>query len=202
MTIKKLRPAVFIDRDGTLIREKQYLVNTDQVEIFKNAFDAVRNFLRHGFYVFVITNQSGVARGLFSEQQVRAIHHHIQMQFQNAGLKIHDFFFCPHHPEGVIPQYTKTCLCRKPQPGLILRAKKKYPIDLKKSYMVGDKLDDVLLLTHLPLAGGCLVLTGWGKKNRAQLNAYPTVQPKIKVAANLEKAAEWILKTTRIKSCL
>lgn len=133
------KPAVFLDRDGVLTKEKSYVVSTDDLEIFPYAKECVKRIQENGFYAIVITNQSGVARGMFSEKELRKMNSHLILQ---TGVDA--VYYCPHHPEGIIEKYRRACRCRKPEAGMITEACLKYGIDRKRSYMVGDRASDIL----------------------------------------------------------
>lgn len=137
-----IRPAVFLDRDGVIIRDVHLLTRCEQVEIYDFASQAVRQLKDAGFVVVVVSNQSVVARGLASEKDVELVNARIQQLLGGEGID--RFYFCPHHPNATLPQYRAVCSCRKPNPGMLLRAAQELDLDLKSSYMVGDRLSDVL----------------------------------------------------------
>lgn len=166
--ITPLRPAVFLDRDGTINPERHYLRHIEEFEFIPGAAQAIRRLNQAGFVVVVVTNQSGVARGYLELAQVEALHEHLQRELGLAGALIDAFYICPHHPtEGIAP-WRRECDCRKGRPGLLLRAAKEHGIDLSGSFMVGDKAADV----EAGLAAGCqplLVLTGYGRKEASRI---------------------------------
>lgn len=154
--------AVFLDRDGTINEEVGYLDSLDKLSIFPAAFDAVRIINEVGMKVVVVTNQSGVARGLFDETFVEMVHGRMTNLFQEQGARIDRFYYCPHHPtEGAYP-YRVVCDCRKPKPGMLLKASVELDIDLSASYVVGDTTRDIELARRCG-ATGILVRTGYGK---------------------------------------
>lgn len=159
------RPAVFFDRDGTLITDVGYLNHLSQVKLFSQVAEALKTLRKAGFYLFVVTNQSGVARGYFSEAQVKKVHQKLQQMLKAQGAKIDAFFYCPHHPQGKVKSLSRKCDCRKPSTGMVKQALRRYPIDLRQSYVVGDKLDDVLLARNAKMAAGLLVRTGNGRQS-------------------------------------
>ena len=169
----KKRPAVFLDRDGTLIHDAGYLNRHSQVKFFPDSVKALKLLRKAGFYLFIVSNQSGAARGYFPESSIRKVHRHIQSWLNSKGARIDRFFYCPHYPEGKVKSLSWVCACRKPNPGMILEASKKYPVDLKRSYAVGDKMDDLLLARNARLAGGFLVRTGKGRESEKQLKIHP-----------------------------
>lgn len=135
--------AVFLDRDGTLIKNSMYLDNPVKIRILPGVIEGLKKLKKAGFKFFVVTNQSGVARGFFSLNRLKEIHKWLDLMFKQNHIYIIDWQFCPNHPrEGVI--------CRKPRPGMILKILKKYPeIDLRKSWIIGDYKDDVYLGKNL-----------------------------------------------------
>jgi D-glycero-D-manno-heptose 1,7-bisphosphate phosphatase len=155
-----MKRAIFLDRDGTLIEEVNYLSNFSQIKIFPFAYDAIKIFNELNFLVFIVTNQSGIARGFFNEEFVKKTNEFIIKTFNQREAVISDYFFCPHHPDD-------NCKCRKPETGMILKAKEKYNIDISTSYIIGDSLKDVLTGINagmFPLQ----VLTGHGWNNLSE----------------------------------
>lgn len=134
--------AVFLDRDGTLNTEVNYLSRFEDFIVIPKAIAGLQALQQLGYRLFVITNQSGVARKYFTYQAVIDLNAQIQDYFKHQNVFIEEFAFCPHHPYGIDPEYTKECDCRKPMPGMIFRLQRKYNLDLSQSYMVGDKLVD------------------------------------------------------------
>jgi len=135
--------AVFFDKDGTLIKDVPYNVNPKKIQLDPFAFQALARLQKSGFRLFIISNQSGVARGLFSIQELERAFEKLLSLLSREGITIDDYYYCPHFKEGKMTQYAVECNCRKPMPGLILKAAKAHNIDLKKSWMVGDILNDV-----------------------------------------------------------
>jgi D-glycero-D-manno-heptose 1,7-bisphosphate phosphatase len=158
--------AAFIDRDGNLIHEVGYINSLERIKFYSRSIKAVKFLKDNGYKIIVVTNQSGVARGYIKESFVKNAHKKINAMLGKYGLKIDGFYYCPHHPKkAVIKKYLKDCSCRKPKTGMIERAVKKFNIDLKQSFTIGDKLTDV----HLGKNAGtktALVLTGYGKKEK------------------------------------
>jgi D-glycero-D-manno-heptose 1,7-bisphosphate phosphatase len=138
-----MKPAVFFDRDGTLIEYVAYIRRLDQVVLFPWTVDAVRLLNRAGFATVVITNQSAVARGLVTEAFVRETHDSLTSRLASGGAHIDAYYFCPHHPQGKVETYRQACRCRKPCPELIERAASDLRLDLKRSWMIGDSWTDV-----------------------------------------------------------
>lgn len=163
------KQAVFLDRDGTINVERDYLYRPEEFVFIPGAVEAIRQFNRSGFLVVVVSNQSGVARGYYGEEEVRLLHRHIDRLLQEAGARVDAWYFCPHHPDGREP-YNRSCECRKPKTGMLRQAAEELGIDLKRSWMIGDKLIDV----EAGLAAGCrsvLVLTGYGREECRSLPA-------------------------------
>lgn len=133
------RPAVFLDRDGVLTREKSYVTAPDQLEIFPYAAECVARIQEKGYLAIVITNQSGVARGLFSEEELLKMN-----DYMTERIGVDAIYYCPHYEQGIIPKYAKMCRCRKPNTGMIELACRDFNIDLSKSCMVGDRASDIL----------------------------------------------------------
>jgi D-glycero-D-manno-heptose 1,7-bisphosphate phosphatase len=150
--------AVFLDRDGTLIEEVNYLSNIDDLKIFRYSFDAVKILNKLNFKVIVITNQSGIGRKYFNKEFVERTHNLISEIFLKNNAVIHDFYYCPHLPDD-------NCECRKPKTGMVNKAVEKYGIDVSKSFFIGDSAKDV----ETGLNSGIFpiqVLTGHGRKER------------------------------------
>lgn len=157
------RPALFLDRDGVVIDDTQYVGRVDQIRWIPGSAEAVRRANDAGFAVVVVSNQSGVARGLFGEAEVEIIHRHIRDHFlAEAGATFDRFYYCPHHETEGGERYRIDCDCRKPKPGMLLRAARELDLDLNRSWLVGDRLSDM----QAGIAAGCrtiLVRTGYGK---------------------------------------
>ena len=137
MDVKK--PAIFLDRDGVLTREKSYICRIEEMEIFPYVTECIRKIKDKGYYAIVVTNQSGVARGMFTEDDLLAMHKYMQQQ---TGMDA--VYYCPHHPEGNVEKYRIICNCRKPKTGMFEQACREYRIDMSHSYMVGDRAGDVM----------------------------------------------------------
>ena len=180
--------AVFFDRDGTLIEEAHYLNSLDQIKLLPGAVSCIKALRGAGYFVGLVTNQSGVARGYFTEPFVQESHRKIQQLLEAEGAKLDGVAYCPHHPEGLAP-YNLDCACRKPKPGMILTLAQEHHLNLKGSWVFGDRLCDVELGLNAGLGAG-LVLTGYGAKDReAVLAKYP----KTPLVANLFEVPELVL---------
>lgn len=135
--------AVFLDKDGTLVEDVPYNVNPELIVLAAGAGESLRLLHRQGFQIVVITNQSGVARGYFSESDLVPVEQHLRRQLAAYGAPLAGFYYCPHHPDGIVEPYTIACSCRKPQSGLITQAAMELGIDLSQSWFAGDILHDV-----------------------------------------------------------
>lgn len=138
-----MNSAVFIDKDGTLIDDVPYNVNPALVNFCKGAFEALRHMQAMGFKLIIITNQSGLALNYFTDDEWQCCMQHIKACLQEKGIKIDGVYFCPHHPDGTQWPYNRSCYCRKPFPGMILKAAAEWEIDLSSSWMIGDILHDI-----------------------------------------------------------
>ncbi|HOX15273.1 MAG TPA: HAD family hydrolase [Smithellaceae bacterium] len=191
----KKNSAIFLDRDGTINDEVGYLDSADKLRIIPAAFKAVRLINSSGMKAVVITNQAGVAKGLFTEEFVREINEQIQSALLAQGALIDRFYFCPHHPTEGNDPYRLICDCRKPEPGLLLQAAVDLNIDLARSYFIGDRLRDVET-AHRVCAKGVLVMTGYGQdlmQKSGPDQANELNQPDY-IAQDILEAVHWILK--------
>lgn len=171
------QPAIFLDRDGTLIEEVNYLHRVEDLKLFNFSREAIKKLKDAGFLIIVVTNQSGIGRGIYTEADVHAIHNEIQQRLDGA---IDAFYFCPHLPSD-------GCECRKPGQGMINAARQAFEIDDAGSWMIGDKKLDVE--TGIQAGFRCaLVLTGYGKEHLASLGSPPAI-----IAEHLGEAALEIL---------
>jgi histidinol-phosphate phosphatase family protein len=136
-------PAVFVDKDGTLVCDVPYNVDPDRIELAPGAGDALARLAAAGYAIVVVSNQSGVARGLFAEEALAAVERRLRELLATSDVALAGFYYCPHHPAGRVSNYAVTCTCRKPEPGMILQAADDLHLDLSRSWMVGDILDDV-----------------------------------------------------------
>jgi D-glycero-D-manno-heptose 1,7-bisphosphate phosphatase len=135
--------AVFLDKDGTIVEDVPYNVSPDQMRLLPGAREGLRRMHEAGYRLIVVSNQSGVARGYFPESALVPVVACLAGLLEDAGARLDGFYYCPHHPEGVVPRYAVACDCRKPAPGLILRAAAKHDIELAASWFMGDILNDV-----------------------------------------------------------
>ncbi len=156
------RPAAFLDRDGTLIVEKEYLADPAGVELIPRAAEALRTLAAAGYRLVVVTNQSGIARGYYTEADFLAVQRRVEERFAEAGVRFNGVYFCPHHPE-----ITGPCDCRKPGLGMYRRAARELGLDPARSIYVGDRVTDVIPARELG-GLGFLVRTGYGELHAAQ----------------------------------
>lgn len=177
--------AVFLDRDGTINVERDYLFRCEDFEFISGVPQAIKKLNDAGFLVIVVTNQSGVARGYYSELDVKRLHDFVEQQLAQHGARVDGFYYCPHHPEKGVHPYRSDCRCRKGEPGMLLDAAHDFNIDLSQSYIVGDKLADVeagLAVDSTPI----LVLTGHGEKEQKK------IPPATQVCSDLSSAVDFI----------
>ncbi|MEM9738968.1 MAG: HAD family hydrolase [Pseudomonadota bacterium] len=154
-----LRPALFLDRDGVLNVDRGYVSRVEDLEWIDGAMDCVARFNQRGWYVFVVTNQTGIARGLYSESDMETVHRHLLSAFIQNGAQIDRIYFCADHPEGCVPQYTRETINRKPGPGMLLRAMADFPVRRESSFLIGDKPKDIAA-AHAAGVGGFLFQGG------------------------------------------
>ncbi|MBI1921535.1 MAG: D-glycero-beta-D-manno-heptose 1,7-bisphosphate 7-phosphatase [Geobacter sp.] len=186
MTNVGKRRAVFLDRDGTINVEKNYLHRIEDFEFIPGAASAIKRLNDAGFLVIVVTNQSGVARGYYEIEAVHRLHAFLDKELAAVDAHVDAYYVCPHHPEEGVGEYRCDCHCRKPMPGMLLDAARKFGIDLAASFMIGDKLADV----EAAVKGGCkplLVLTGHGADHAAR------VPEGVPVVADIGAAVEAIV---------
>lgn len=163
-----MNKAVFLDRDGTLIENRGYICDFSRVGFFPFAAAAVRRLNRAGYRVIVVSNQSAVARGICREEQVTALHEKLGEHFRLQGAEIAAFYFCPFLADGTVEAYRRQSPLRKPEPGMLLLAAREHELDLARSFMVGDRADDI----EAGRRAGCrtvLVRSGYGRECEAQL---------------------------------
>ncbi|MBN1833025.1 MAG: HAD family hydrolase [Deltaproteobacteria bacterium] len=186
------KPAVFIDRDGTINEQMGYINHMSRFVIFPCVVEAVRLLNAHDFWAIVLTNQGGVARGYYPIELMHEIHDFLTRSLKSNGAIIDGIFYCPHHPAGILPEYSKECDCRKPKPGLVHQALEAFDIDMSKSYMIGDRYVDMELASRLDLEG-VLVKTGYGLGEIDYVLPQHPTKPK-HIAQDLLNAVKWILR--------
>ena len=186
-----MRPAVFLDRDGTLTEEVGYVNHPSRLRFLPRAGEAVRRLNAAGVPAVVVTNQAGIARGYFDEPMLHAVNAELRALLAREGAYLDGLYFCAHHPtEGAAP-FRLRCECRKPKPGMLLRAAAELGIDLSRSVMVGDKASDLEVAPPVK-ARGVLVLTGYGRGEWEYQPEKFLVRPD-HVARDLLDAVEWAL---------
>ncbi|MDD3253995.1 MAG: HAD family hydrolase [Lachnospiraceae bacterium] len=161
---------IFLDRDGTLNEEVHYLHRKEDLKLLSQVPEALRVLKEHGYKLVVITNQAGVARGYYSEDDVVELHGYMNELLRQQGAEIDRFFYCPHHPEHGIGVYRQNCHCRKPQTGMFEAAEQEFVVDKAHSWMIGDKLIDVEAGKNYGVRT-ILVGTGYGAQIHAELEA-------------------------------
>jgi D-glycero-D-manno-heptose 1,7-bisphosphate phosphatase len=195
-----LRPAVFLDRDGTISEEVGYVNHIDRLRLFPWTAPAVRKLNQAGMAVVVVTNQSGVGQGYFPEELVHRVHERIREELASQGAQVDAFYYCPHHPNARLAAYRKVCACRKPETGMLEQAAADLGLDLglacasRSSYVIGDSARDIET-GFKARARTVLVLTGYGKGNYEYRRAEWVNQPDW-VAENLLEAVERIVAET------
>lgn len=155
--------AVFLDRDGTVNKEVEYLSDPKEFKLLPKVAGAVKLLNKNNFKVIVVTNQAGVGRGYFTEQKLEEIHQEMKHQLKKKGAYVNAVYYCPHHPIEGIGKYKKDCWCRKPNPGMLEKAAKDFNLDLSQCYVIGDKLVDLGVGKRVNCKT-ILVLTGYGKE--------------------------------------
>ena len=147
------RPAAFLDRDGVLNVDHGYAHRPDQIEWVAGAAQAVRLLNEAGYTVVVVTNQAGVARGLYDQAAIDNLHAYMKDVLEAQGARIDAFYYCPHHPEGTVKEFAVHCRCRKPGPGMLEQAARDWPIDINRSFLIGDKETDMQAATAFNIRG-------------------------------------------------
>ena len=184
------KPAVFIDRDGTINEQMGYINHIDRFVLLQGTAEAIRLLNLHRYLVIIISNQSGVARGYFPMELLEKVHVHMKTLLEKEDAVVDGIYFCPHHPSGIIPDYRIACNCRKPGTGLIEKACKHFNIDLEKSWVIGDRCEDIEL-AHRSHLKGILVRTGYGLGEIDYVLPCTTFKPN-HIAKNLLHAVRWI----------
>lgn len=187
------RAAVFIDRDGTISEEVGYVNHPSRYRVFPYAAQAVRRLNDAGRLAVLVTNQAGVARGYFAEEVIGAVHDLLAEELARGGARLDAIYYCPHHPSVGEPPYRSDCDCRKPKPGLILRAARDLGVDLTRSWMVGDRYSDAELARNAGVRSA-FVLSGYGRGEWEYQRADWRHPPDL-VAENLLEAVQKIIET-------
>lgn len=182
----RLRPGVFLDRDGTINEDLGYVHTIDRFVLLPGVIEAIRRLNGRNLPVVVVTNQSGIGRGLYGEEEMHGLHRHLDTLLGAAGARIDGYLFCPHHPTDAREPYRIDCDCRKPSPGLLREGGRRFGIDLSRSFMVGDKRGDI----DAGRAAGCtpiLVRTGHGRLEEQGIG------PDVVVVDDLPAAVDFII---------
>lgn len=185
------KPAVFIDRDGTINEQMGYINHLSRFKILPGIPEAIRLLNENNFLAIVVTNQSGVARGYFPIELVDEVHSFMEDSLRKAGAFVDGIFFCPHYPTGNVPEYTIECDCRKPKTGLIDQALSSFDIDVSRSYVVGDHSTDLELAHNVGLKG-IMVKSGYGLGGIKYILPDMSIKPSY-IADDLLDAVNWIL---------
>ncbi len=188
---------VFLDRDGTIIEEMGYINHFSRIRPLPKAVEAIKMFKKAGFKVIVVTNQSGVAKGYFSEQELINMNNYMVDQFAKQGAQIDALYYCPHHPQAVVPQYRLDCDCRKPGTGMILKAKQEHGVDLQRSWIIGDRESDIKLAETLNIHNA-FVLTGYGVGEYVRFKGALKSNPEI-ICNDLLQAAQVIINYEKVE---
>lgn len=195
MTALRTKPAVFLDRDGVIIEDRNLLVNAADIHILAGVPEALRRLRQHGFELLIISNQTVIARGLATEEDVNHINQELNRRLIAAsGAGVDSFYVCPHHPKATLESYRVNCDCRKPKPGLILRAAKEHNLDLARSFVIGDRMTDVIAGAR---AGCRTVLVKTGRHGDPPIETSEPIDQTITpdwTCADLAAASDWILK--------
>jgi D-glycero-D-manno-heptose 1,7-bisphosphate phosphatase len=184
-----MNKAVFLDKDGTLIEDIPYNVDPAKIRLSQSCVEGLRKLQKDNFKLIVISNQSGIARGYFSANEFEIASAKLIFLLSEAGVRINGFYYCPHHPEGIVFPYALSCECRKPKPGMILQAAREHNINLMNSWMIGDILHDV----EAGARAGCkTILIDNG--NETEWNFNDLRRPDF-YAETINEASEFILTT-------
>lgn len=188
---------VFLDRDGTINEEIAYLHRPEDLKFLPGVSEAIRRLREHGFSIVVVTNQAGVARGYYGEEEVAVLHEFMNERLKEQGAAIDHFFYCPHHPVHGIGMYKTACHCRKPETGMFLMAEQYYQVDKAHSYMIGDKLLDVEA-GHNYGVQSVLVGTGYGAETVSAMTGEEQRRAFEHYAPDLLAAADWIIEKEEV----
>ncbi len=183
--------AIVMDRDGTVCDEVGYVNHASRIRLLPRSAAAIRRAREAGFKTAIVTNQAGVARGYFDEELIHRVHDRVRELLAAGGAAVDAIYYCPHHPDAGAPPYRADCDCRKPRPGMLLRARDELGIDLARSYLVGDSMRDIEA-GHRVGATTVLVLTGYGRGELEYRSAGWKTRPD-HVAEDLMDAVLWIL---------
>ncbi|HVQ38302.1 MAG TPA: HAD family hydrolase [Pyrinomonadaceae bacterium] len=186
-----MKRAVFIDRDGTISEEVGYINHPSRFRVFSYSAAAIKRLNDNGWLAILVTNQAGVARGYFSEEMIQTVHSKLSDELKSSDAKLDAIYYCAHHPSVGVPPYRFDCDCRKPKPGLITRAARDFDIDIRESWMVGDRYSDIELARNAGLKSA-FVLSGYGRGEWEHQRDSWIEQPDL-VAENLLETVELII---------
>ena len=189
------KPAVFIDRDGTVNEQMGYINHLSRFIMLSGAAEAIKLLNSHQYLAIIVSNQSGVARGYYPIELVNEVHAHMRALMEKDGAIVDGIFFCPHHINGSVPEYSIKCNCRKPKTGLIEKACKAFDIDMTNSYVIGDRYSDIELAVRLDIRG-ILVTSGYGLGDLEYVFPRLSFSPAY-VAKDLLHAVRWIIKKSK-----
>jgi len=189
------KPAVFIDRDGTVNEQMGYINHLSRFTMFPSVAEAIKLLNSQQYLTIIVSNQSGVARGYYPIELVNEVHAHMKTLLEKAGAIIDGIFFCPHYAKGSVPEYSIQCNCRKPKTGLIEKACDAFDIDMKNSYVIGDRYSDIELAVRLDIEG-ILVTTGYGLGDLEYVFPRLSFSPAY-IAKDLLHAVRWIIKKSK-----
>ncbi len=185
------RPAVFIDRDGTINEQMGYVNHVSRFVLLPGTAEGIRLLNRHQYLAIIVSNQSGVARGYFPMELIDRVHAHMKDLLAKEGANIDGIFFCPHYPRGNVPEYSVECDCRKPRTGLVQKACEEFDIDMKNSYVIGDRCSDIELAERSNLQG-IMVTTGYGLGDIEYVLPNKPFKP-LHIARDFLHAVRWII---------
>jgi len=185
------RPAVFIDRDGTVNEQMGYINHISRFVMLPGAAEAIRLLNMHQYLAIIVSNQSGVARGYYPIGLVDEVHAHMRALMEKEGAFVDGIFFCPHYKRGSVPEYSIECDCRKPGTGLIEQASKAFEIEMDNSYVIGDRYSDIELAVRSGMKG-ILVTTGYGQGDIDYVFPRLSFKP-AHIARDLLHAVRWII---------
>ena len=185
------RPAIFMDRDGTICQEVGYVNHVSRCALLPRSAAAIRRINESGRLALVVTNQAGVARGYFEEPLIGQVHERMRGLLAEGGARVDGIYYCAHHPTAGEPPYRAACDCRKPMPGMLLRGAREHDVDLARSWMIGDSRKDIEA-GHAAGTGTVMVMTGYGRGEWERRSGPWDAEP-AHTAEDLLEAVEWIL---------
>ena len=188
-----MKKTVFLDRDGTINIEKNYLYRVEDFELLPGVIDALKMLQNAGYQLIIITNQSGIARGYYTEKQYHELNNWIIEMFKNNGIDIVDSYYCPHHPDAVLKEYKLDCSCRKPKIGLFEQAIKEHDVNLIQSFVVGDKIRDCAICEKMECKG---YLIGNNEDEKVIQSVKMGLRRNIEYVESLEVAAKIIVENS------